>query len=90
MDFRNRKQTGAVLWAALFSVSIDVPGYSVDLCKVTVVPVDEIRVVAVAEFNANGVPMYLATRPMVDPDRAKDQAQDRCQSVRRQYRREAP
>lgn len=90
MAFRSRKQTGAVLWAALFAVSVDVPGHAIDLCKVTVVPVDEIRVIAVAELNANGVPMYLATRPMINPDRAKDQAQDRCQIVRREYRRESP
>lgn len=90
MRARQSLRVGAVLWAALFLVSVDLPAKSVDLCKVTVLPVDEIRVVAVAEFNANGVPMYIRTRPMTDVRRAQDQAQQRCQVMRREYRREIP
>lgn len=87
---RQKLRVGAVLWAALFLVSVDLPARSIDLCKVTVQPVDHIHVIAVAEFNANGVPLYVATRPMVNPDRAVDLAQDRCQVMRREYRRESP
>lgn len=89
MRARQSLRVGAVLWAALFLVSVDLPATAVDLCKVTLLPVDEIRVIAVAEFNANGVPMYVTTRPMVDTRRAEDQAQQRCQVMRREYRRES-
>ncbi|TAM22835.1 MAG: hypothetical protein EPN60_16115 [Nevskiaceae bacterium] len=70
-------------------MSVDLSAKTVDLCKVTVLPVDEVRVIAVAEFNANGVPMYITTRPMADIRRAEDQAQQRCQAMRREYRRES-
>lgn len=90
MRARQSLRVGAVLWAALFLVSVDLPAHTVELCKVTILPVDDIRVIAVAEFNANGVPLYVETRPMSDARLAWEQAQSQCQLMLRDYRRDFP